>query len=216
VTAPAAVERARVRSEMREAIGCPIDRVVIVCTARMEHWKGQLLLIEALSLLRGDRWEAWIGGGAQRPEEEVYLASLHRQVDAARIRSKVKFIGQRSDVPRVLAAADIHCQPNLGPEPFGIAFIEALFAALPVVTTRLGAPADFIEESCGRLVEPNNAPALAAVLQSLIDDSVERERLGQGGPPRANALCNVDRQLQQLHDVIRNQLGGIDRSAEIV
>jgi glycosyltransferase involved in cell wall biosynthesis len=44
----------------------------------------------------------------------------------------------RSDVARLLAAADIHCQPNIGPEPFGITFIEALYAGLPLVTTSIG------------------------------------------------------------------------------
>jgi glycosyltransferase involved in cell wall biosynthesis len=48
-----------------------------------------------------------------------------------RIADRVRFAGQRDDVPRLLAAADLHCQPNSSPEPFGVAFVEALAAGLP-------------------------------------------------------------------------------------
>ena len=108
-------------------------------TSRLEAWKGQSLLIAALGRLR-DRsgWVAWIAGGAQRPHEQEYLARLAADSEAAGISDRVRFLGQRSDVAELLAAADVHCQPNLWPEPFGIAFVEALYAGLPVVSARGG------------------------------------------------------------------------------
>ena len=75
-------------------------------------------------------------GGAQRSHEAVYLAELRQAADRAGIGDRVRFLGQRTDVPDLLAAADVFCQPNTGPEPFGIAFVEALYAGLPVVTRR--------------------------------------------------------------------------------
>ena len=56
---------------------------------------------------------------------------------------------QRDDVPRLLAAADIFCQPNLGPEPFGIGFVEALSAGLPVITTATGGALEIVDGDCG-------------------------------------------------------------------
>ena len=206
VSSPPPIDRQATRQEVRESLHSLSDRIVIVCMARMEHWKGQHLLIEALSKLQGDRWEAWIGGGAQRPEEQTYLDSLRHRAAELGIANRIKFIGQRNDVPRVLAAADIHCQPNSGAEPFGIAFIEALFAELPVITTRLGAPAEFIDASCGELTPAGDVDALAAALQRFIDDGRLRQSVGQGGPARAAMLCDVKRQLQQLHDLIENRL----------
>jgi glycosyltransferase involved in cell wall biosynthesis len=100
----------------------------------------------------------------------------------------VRFLGQRQDVPDVLAAADLFCQPNEAPEPFGIALVEALWAGRPVVTTRMGAAPEVLGEGCGVLVPPEPR-ALAAALERLVADAGERGRLGAQGPVRARALC---------------------------
>ena len=202
VPAPPMMDRMATRREIRAALDSRIDRIVIICSARMEHWKGQTLLLQALADLKGDQWECWIVGGAQRSEEQHYVNGLNRQADDAGIRARVKFLGQRNDVPLLLAAADIYCQPNIGPEPFGIAFIEALYAGLPVVTTRLGAPAEFIDETCGKLTPPGDCVAVASILQQLIDDGWVRQLLSAGGPQRAGALCDVPRQLDVEHKLI--------------
>ncbi len=181
----AASERGRVRGEL----GAGERDVVIVQACRMEEWKGHRLLLEALGRLRSlPGWVLWVAGGAQRPAEVSYLAELEALASRLGIRERVRFLGQRTDVPRLLAAADIHCQPNTGPEPFGLAFIEALHAGLPVVTTAMGAPLETIDSTCGVLVPPE-PERLAEALQRLIQDGEERRRLGAGGPSRAVALC---------------------------
>jgi glycosyltransferase involved in cell wall biosynthesis len=114
----------------------------------------------------------------------------------------VKFVGQRSDVPELLAAADVHCQPNAGPEPFGIAFVEALYAGLPVVSTRLGGAAEILDASCGVLVPPADPAALAAALGALIDDPGARARLGAAGPARAAHLCDPAAALGRLEGLL--------------
>jgi glycosyltransferase involved in cell wall biosynthesis len=101
-------------------------------------------------------------------------------------------------VPRLLAAADIHCQPNTGPEPFGIAFVEALYAGVPVVTTALGGALEIVSDSCGVLVPPDDPGELAAALAGLIREPHRRCRLGAGGPARAAALCDPAVQLTRF------------------
>jgi len=179
------VERARIRAEL----GTGEQDVVIVQACRMEEWKGHRLLLEALGQLKAvPGWVLWIAGGAQRPHEVRYLAELEALATRLGIRHRVRFLGQRSDVPRLLRAADIHCQPNLGPEPFGIAFIEALQAGLPVITTAMGGPLEIVDGTCGMLVPPRPEP-LAEALRWLVEEPEERRRLGAAGPARAAALC---------------------------
>jgi glycosyltransferase involved in cell wall biosynthesis len=101
------------------------------------------------------------------------------------------------DVARLLAAADIHCQPNTGPEPFGITFIEALYAGLPVVTTAIGGALEIVDGSCGIMIELNDPAALAEALGRLIEDRELRTRLGAAGPARATALCEPRAQLRR-------------------
>ncbi len=197
------LDRASTRAEVRASLETPDNAVVVVQASRLERWKGQSLLIDALGQLRErPDWVAWIAGGAQRPPEQVYLNELRARVEALGITDRVRFLGQRSDVPRLLAAADIHCQPNTSPEPFGIAFVEALYAGLPLVSTRMGGAAEIINEACGVLVEPAEPSALAEALGRLMADPSERVRLGEAGPERARWLSDPATVLDRLRDFL--------------
>ncbi len=196
------------RARLRAELGAGEGDVVIVQTSRMQEWKGQRLLLEALGRLRQvPGWQAWVAGGAQRPEEEAYLQGLRAQAEGLGLTGRVHFLGQRSDVPRLLEAADLHCQPNMGPEPFGIAFVEALQAGLPVVTTAMGGPLEIVDATCGVLVPPEPAP-LAAALRQLIEDADARARLGAGGPARAATLCDPSVYLRALDEALRDVTAG--------
>jgi glycosyltransferase involved in cell wall biosynthesis len=203
-------ERRAVRAELRT----PDDAVVIVQVSRLEAWKGHLLHIAALSQLREvPNWVCWMIGGAQRPAEFEYLNHLKEAASQNGIAERIKFLGQRPDVPRLLAAADIHCQPNTGPEPFGITFVEALYAGLPVVTTAMGGACEIVDEGCGRLVGPDDATALGNALRGLITSPTERASLAQGGDVRAHNLCDPARQVQGLSRILSCRGAGQPRSS---
>ena len=182
----------------------------IVQVSRMEPWKGHRLHLEALALLKNEPgWRCRIVGGAQTNAEISYVLSLRKRARLLGIEDRVEFMGQRSDVEVQLAEASIFCQPNTGPEPFGIVFIEALAAGVPVVTTALGAAPEIIDSSCGILTEPGNAASLAAALKLLLNDAALRQRLGESGKQRAAALCSPERQMPALALLLRKvTLGG--------
>jgi len=191
------------RQATRAELNVPTQATVIVQTSRMEAWKGHGLLLQALALLRDlPSWIAWIVGGAQRPHELSYLNSLKKAATTLGIADRVMFLGQRSDVPRILADADIHCQPNTGPEPFGITFVEALYAGIPVVTTAMGGAQEIVDDSCGILVRPDDPQALAAALRQLLQDSALRSRLGAAGPIRARQLCDPAAQITRFAELL--------------
>jgi glycosyltransferase involved in cell wall biosynthesis len=204
VQPPGGSEGSPVRDQVRAELQTPADAVVLIMACRLERWKGHDLLLRALDGL-GDlpNWVCWIAGGAQRPAEADYLAELRQTAERLGIADRVRFLGLRTDVRRLLAAADIHCQPNTGPEPFGIAFVEALYAGLPVVTTARGGALEIVDARCGILVPPDDAPALAAALASLIREPSRRKELGHGGVARAKELCDPATQLDRLHQVLR-------------
>jgi glycosyltransferase involved in cell wall biosynthesis len=103
----------------------------------------------------------------------------------------------------LLDAADVYCQANTGPESFGIALVEALYAGLPVVTSALGGALEVIEEPWGVLVPPGHIGALAGALGGLLADGGARRRLAEGGPARAAALCDPARQLGRLGELLK-------------
>lgn len=175
--------------------------------SRMEPGKGHHFLLEALSRLTHlPQWVCWIAGGPQRPEEFTYEKSVREQVMNLGLAERIRFLGQRSDVAQLLLATDIHCQPNLGLEGFGIAFIEAMHAGLPVVTTAAGGPLEIIDKTCGVLVPPNDTASLARQLEILIKNAGLRRRLGAAGARRAAEMCDPGRQLQGLHAIIERAM----------
>jgi len=200
----AASERSSTQADVhatRAELQTPTDATVIIQVSRMEAWKGHGLHLEALSLLRDlPDWVCWQVGGAQRPSELRYAQELKRTAARLGIAERVRFLDQRADVARLLAAADVYCQPNTGPEPFGLAFIEALSARLPVVATALGGACEIVDDTCGVLVPPHDAHALAAVLRRLMQDETLRLRLGAAGPLRAHKLCDPATQMRRLHE----------------
>lgn len=178
------------------------SKVVIIQVSRLEAWKGHLLHLEALSLLKDlDNWVCWIVGGPQKPSEQAYFDQLQQTASRLGITDRLQFLGQRSDVERLLAAADIFCQPNLEPEPFGIVFIEALWAGCPVVSTAIGGATEIVTDACGLLTSPGNPEELAAALRRLIESPDVRTHLGKAGPPRARQLCDPAMQLRRLSDL---------------
>lgn len=193
------------RDAVRKELGTPSDMAVIVQVGRLERWKGHALLLHALGFL-GDLpgWECWIVGGAQRASERAYEARLRTLAVSRGVRKRVRFLGERDDVERVLSAADIFCQPNALPEPFGVAIIEGLYAGLPVVATDMGGPTDILGgQGCGVLVPPGQPHAMADALRALVKDADRRRTMGALGPARAGELCDPAARLTQLHDVLR-------------
>jgi glycosyltransferase involved in cell wall biosynthesis len=197
-------QAAQWRAVLRQQYSVTDATTVIVQVSRLETWKGHRLHLRALSLLKGmSGWACWFVGGPQNVQEEAYLADLKRSALELGIAERVRFLGQRSDVRGLLAAADVFCQPNESPEPFGIVFIEALWAGLPVVTTGMGGALEILDESCGLVTKPGDPESLAASLQLLIESRELRSRLGAAGPARAQKLCEPEAQIRALGDLMR-------------
>lgn len=189
----------RERRYVRMSLDTPEDAVVVIQASRCEAWKGHRVLLDALVRLKQvPGWIWWLAGGPQRPEEHDFLDGLKAAAAAAGIEGRIRWLGQRADVPTLLHAADVLCQPNLEPEPFGITFVEALAAGLPVVASAHGGVTEIVDPSCGVLVPPGDAAALSGVLHSLVEGADRRLRLGAAAPARAAALCDPLTQVRRL------------------
>jgi glycosyltransferase involved in cell wall biosynthesis len=200
---PVAALSAADRRTVRQGLDTPDDAIVIVQASRSEPTKGHATLAEALGRLRDvPDWISWQIGGVQRPRETACLREVRQIAERVGITDRVRFAGERRDVARLLAAADIHCQPNTRPEAFGVAFVEALAAGLPVVTTAMGGALEIVDNSCGILVEAADPAALAAALNRLIIDRAFRAALASAAPARARALCDPQTQVQRVADAL--------------
>jgi glycosyltransferase involved in cell wall biosynthesis len=189
------------RDAIRRELGVAPGTVVVLIASRFERWKGHADLLRAAATLTGD-WTVWIAGAPQRPHEADYERELRALAATPALAGRVRFLGERRDVPRLLAGADVHCQPNTDPEPFGIAFVEALAAGLPVVTFDFGGASEIVTPQCGILLPPDDRGALGPALQRFVDHAELRTSIGLGGPARARALCDPASQIARLEQAL--------------
>jgi glycosyltransferase involved in cell wall biosynthesis len=152
------------------------ERFRVLCVCRFYARKRVDLLLRAAAMLREriPELEIRIVGGGM---EKARLRSLWRQMH---LESTVKWIGDVTQ--RQLAAeyqrAEVFCLPSIQ-EGFGIVFLEAMAAGKPIVAARSAAVPEVVSHGC--LVEPDNAEALAAAIETLYYDSELRMRLGAAG-----------------------------------
>lgn len=196
-------DRENQRLRLRNELSTPESDTVIIQFCRFERWKGHAVLIEALGKIgaRG-RWTAWFAGGVQRPAEQKYLDELKQLAGSLGILHKVRFLGPRTDIPELLCAADVHCQANLQPEPFGLAYVEALSAGLPVVASSIGGAVEIVSPDCGFLIEPGNSTQLAKTLEMLIENQEIIEQFGKNGVKRAQQLSDPGIMLTALENLV--------------
>jgi glycosyltransferase involved in cell wall biosynthesis len=178
---PELIDLTRWRSALASALGGPEAAPVgpvILCVAHLYPRKDVATLLRALARLPAARLRV-VGVG---PE----LVGLRRLARALALGERVAFL---EHVPfGQLAAeyrqADLFCLPSRQ-EGFGIVFLEAMAAGLPIVAARAAAVPEVVaDREAGVLVPPGDVAALAEALGRLLADRRERERLGGGGRKR--------------------------------
>ena len=195
--------RAEIRPVVRRELDTPEDATVIIQVSRMEGWKGHPIHLEALGRLRDRKdWICWIVGGPQNDSEVRYFDGLREQAERLGIGGRVRFLGQRRDVPRLLAAADVFCQPNTGTEGFSWVFMEAFAASLPIITGAIGGAVEIVDESSGVLVPPRDVDALTEALRKFIGHPDVCEEAGIAGHRRLHQICDRKTQICKLYEAL--------------
>jgi len=167
------------RAALRREWALADDDVAVILVGVLEARKGHATLLEAAARLRDTRLR-WIFCGTGSLE-----AALRADATARGI--AVRFTGFRPDVARCLAAADVTVLPSLH-EGLGVAALEAMAAARPVVASRVGGLAEvLVDGETGSLVPPRDADALAAALRPLAVAPDLRARMGAAGAARVRA-----------------------------
>ncbi len=179
----------RQRNEIRARFATPPEDPLVIQMCRMAERKGHMRLLRALATLKFLGWTCWIVGGPQKEREISYFDSVKSLAGELGIADRVRFLGTRDDVPELLAAADIFCHPNTyPPEPFGIAFVEALQAGLPVVTSAMGGAMEIVSERCGFLVPPEDNVALVDALRILLTEDHLRQEMSVSAKARGEVF----------------------------
>ncbi|HWD73527.1 MAG TPA: glycosyltransferase family 4 protein [Solirubrobacteraceae bacterium] len=209
---PSVLDRraARVRLELGES------EPVLAVVAQISPHKGQSDAIRALALVRRTHPDArllLIGSikftsAATRYDNHAYGAELDSLIEQLGLGDAVTFLGERSDIPQILAAVDVLLVPSWY-EPFGRAAIEAMMMGVPVIATSVGGIKEVISDGVdGLVLDPRNAPAWAQAIVGLIADPERRRAMGARGRRRALRDFSPGRHAEQMLDVYERALRG--------
>ena len=147
------------------------ETVTLVMSARFCAQKDHLLLLQALAGVE-EPWRLVLAGdGPTRTEVE-------RSARRLKLSERVSFVGNRDDIPGLLAEADIFVLATKW-EGMPLSILEAMRAGLPVIATNVGGVAEAVTEGVnGYVTEPGNVDQMRNRIQTLIRS---RELLGSMG-----------------------------------
>ena len=168
------------------------DPPQVVTVGRLAAPKDALTLLRALSALAPIPFSALlVGDGPDRAEVEAEIRALG-------LEDTVALAGSRSDVPSLLAAADVFVLSSRSEgAPFSI--LEAMAAGLPVVASDVGGVGELVVDGeTGLLVPPADPVGLAEALRRVLLDAALRRRFGAAGRARAAERFDL-RALRRAH-----------------
>jgi glycosyltransferase involved in cell wall biosynthesis len=154
------------RTWLRETLGLPGEARVVSHTGRFDPMKDHVTLLRASARVFAAEPGAHLvlTGQGLAPDDPELAALIRREAPGGR----VHVLGDRDDLPRVLAGADVSCLSSIG-EAFPNVVAESMACGTPAVVTDVGDCAAIVAET-GRVVPPRDPGALAAALLELLGE----------------------------------------------
>lgn len=149
----------------------PSEKPVIMLPGRLTRWKGHLVVLEALSLMKNKEVTCLFVGSDQGRSD--YHQELKEKIEKLGLETSVLIKDHCADMPVAYMLSDIVISASTDPEAFGRVIPEAQAMGRLVVGTNHGGATETIQDGkTGFLVPPGDAAALAKTLDMMLDMSL--------------------------------------------
>ncbi len=205
-TIPLGIQIPQWQKTSRQALGLPPDAFVVLTVGRLVRRKAIDVLIAAVGQsLREDVHLVVVGSGQE-------LEALEATAKRLGLASRVTFSGFVSEEKKwqLLGASDAYASSSMH-EGFGLVFLEAMAAGLPVVAFDHGGQSDFLEDGLtGHVVPQGDVDALAEALARIAAERGEAERMGEYNRSRVEEFLidGTIRRYEQLFERVLAAHGG--------
>ena len=180
------------RERIRSELAATPDTQVILAVGRLSEQKDYANLLHAIVQVEQAEsgFVLWIAGDGPLRQE------LHALADTLGISPRVRFLGVRHDIPKLMSAADVFVLSSAW-EGFGLVAAEAMACERVVVATDCGGVREVVGDT-GYLVPARNSQALAAALTKAMGlPSAEKSRLGRIARQRVEAHYSLDQAVEK-------------------
>jgi len=192
---PAKVNKQKVEIFHNLTFGYP--RPIILMPGRFTRWKGHLLLLEALKLVKQDFICIFLG---KEENSTQYLTEIKNQIAKHRLEEKIFLMAPTRDMREAYAAADIVVSASIRPEAFGRVAAEGQAMEKMVLATKLGGSLESIIDGQTAIITELNPHSMAEKLELLLSLSPEeREKLGKRA--RQHIIDNFSLEKMQNHTI---------------
>jgi len=202
------------RFERSDARG---SQVLVGTVGHLAPIKGQDIFLRAAAVVSARRRGVqFVIVGEDKSPEMAYRRSLESLIAELDLSGIVDMPGWRDDMPAVLSSLTVFVSAARS-EPFGLVIVEAMAAGLAVVATASEGALEIIEDGVtGRLVPADDPETLAQVINDLLDDPLERSRLGHNAQLAARERFSLTRMARDTERIYREVLtdGSVERERQ--
>lgn len=164
------------------------DLIRIGCYGRLEGWKGQKTLVDAVELIvkKYNNLIVYLVGNGPSEDE------LKERVREKGLEKHIEFTGHITNVKEHMNSCSIIVHTSIEPEPFGMVITEAMALGKPVIATNFGGPVEIIEnERSGFLIPSNDPNILSEKIINLMENKEQRQKIGEGATERVREKFDV-------------------------
>ncbi|GAA6619924.1 glycosyltransferase family 4 protein [Scytonema sp. NUACC26] len=173
--------------------------------SRLAPWKGQHILIEALSQCPQEVTVILVGDALFGEQE--YVQHLHQQVTKLGLENRVKFLGFRSEIPLLMTACDVVAHTSTAAEPFGRVIVEAMLCGKPVIAAKAGGAIELVEHGInGFLVIPGDVGELARVITNCFQEREKTVTIANNARTTASQRFDVTVINQQIAKLLNTTI----------
>lgn len=193
--------------ELTEKYG--LDEHNLLCVGTIESRKGQLLLVEIMPRILKEfpSTKLLLLGRAHVQYQKDYLRMLKFHVARLNLEKRVVFLhdAPRSDLVQLYLLSSLFVLPTEA-EMFGLVFLEAMAAGLPIVTTNKPYIQEIVGDGEAGVLVEREQKSLENSILSLLGDSSLRRRLGNNGKRTVKQKYCLDNVIQQYWDLYQSLL----------
>ena len=154
--------RPELRTEVRKELGIPEDALHIVTVAELNSNKNQLIIINAIAKIEDKNiYYSICGNGPYRKKLSKKITDLH-------LNNRVKLLGYREDIDRILQGADCFAFPSKR-EGLGLAAVEALACGVPVIAALNRGTREYMTDFNGILCKNNQIEEYVSAINKMKD-----------------------------------------------
>lgn len=160
------------RNNIRVELGLTKDDLLVLSVGELNVNKNQKVIIQAIASLHDDNIHYILCGKGDQ------LEKLQKLAIECNLYKNVHFLGYRTDVVDICSQVDIFAFPTYR-EGLGLAALEAMYAGLPLITSDVRGPSDFMENGkTGYTASPGDIKSFAKAIKKLKNNKMLREKMG--------------------------------------